>query len=215
MGRIFDFIDERFAVRKPHKRFLRRTVPEDLNYSYCLGGMAFTYFIVLVCTGFLLALHYVPSEREAYQSVVMITEGVPLGWLVRGLHKWSATLFIAFTMLHSIRVFASRAYRHPKELNWMAGVLAFVFAMGSGFTGYLLPWDQKAYWATEVGTSMARTVPLVGEQLMFTVRGGAGVDGATLVRFYSLHVLFLPAVTAVLLWAHFHMVKRQGISKNL
>lgn len=215
MGRIFDFLDDRFNVRTPHRRFLRRAVPEDLNYSYCLGGMAFTYFLVLVCTGFLLSLHYVPSEKDAYQSVVAITEEVPLGWLVRSLHKWSATLFIVCIMLHTIRVFVSGAYRPPKELNWMAGVLAFVLAMASGFTGYLLPWDQKAYWATEVGTSMAATVPVAGEYLMYLVRGGPEVDGVTLVRFFSLHVLYLPTMTAVLLWAHFHMVKRQGISRGL
>jgi quinol-cytochrome oxidoreductase complex cytochrome b subunit len=202
-------------VKDSHKRFLQRPVPQNINYSYCLGGMAFTYFLILVFTGLLLSLYYIPSEKEAFKSIVMINEDVRLGWLVRSLHKWAAHLFIIFIILHIIRVFVSRAYRPPRELNWMAGVLGFVVAMASGFTGYLLPWDQKAYWATEVGTAMFGTVPFIGEYLLYMVRGGAYVDGMTLIRFYSLHVLYLPVSMAIILWAHFHMVKRQGIAKNL
>jgi quinol-cytochrome oxidoreductase complex cytochrome b subunit len=190
-------------------------VPEDLNYTFCFGGIAFTFFLVLALTGILLSLYYVPSEKEAYRSIVMITNEVTLGWLIRSLHKWAATLFIVSIFLHTVRVFASRAYRTPRELNWIAGVTALVIAMASGFTGYLLPWDQKAYWATEVGTSMVRTAPFIGEYLMLALRGGSEVDGATLIRFYSLHVLYLPLSMALLLWAHFHMVKRQGISRKL
>jgi quinol-cytochrome oxidoreductase complex cytochrome b subunit len=215
MGRFFDWIDSRFGVRKPHSRFLERKIPENLNYSYCLGGMAFTFFLILAFTGLLLSIYYVPSEKEAYRSIVMITNEVMLGWLIRSLHKWSATLFIIFIMLHTIRVFLSKAYRPPKELNWMVGVLAFVVVMASGFTGYLLPWDQKAYWATEVGTSMIQKVPFIGDYLVYAVRGGTEVNGATLIRFYSFHILYLPVTISLLLWAHFHIVKRQGISKGL
>ncbi|MBA4349234.1 MAG: cytochrome b6 [Thermodesulfovibrio sp.] len=215
MGNIFDWVDSRFGVRKPHSKFLERRIPENLNYSYCLGGMAFTYFLILAVTGLLLSIYYVPSEKEAYRSIVMITNEVMLGWLIRGLHKWSATLFIIFIMLHTIRVFVSKAYRPPKELNWMVGVLTFVVVMASGFTGYLLPWDQKAYWATEVGTSMIQTVPFIGDYLVYAVRGGTEVNGATLIRFYSFHILYLPITISLLLWAHFHIVKKQGISKWL
>lgn len=215
MGNIFDWVDSRFGVRKPHSKFLERRIPENLNYSYCLGGMAFTYFLILAVTGLLLSIYYVPSEKEAYRSIVMITNEVMLGWLIRGLHKWSATLFIIFIMLHTVRVFVSKAYRPPKELNWMVGVFTFVVVMASGFTGYLLPWDQKAYWATEVGTSMIQTVPFIGDYLVYAVRGGTEVNGATLIRFYSFHILYLPITISLLLWAHFHIVKRQGISKGL
>lgn len=215
MGKIFNWIDSRFGVKGPHKMFLRRPLPENINYSYCLGGMAFTYFLVLVFTGMLLSIYYVPSEKEAFQSIVTITDKVPLGWLVRSLHKWAAHLFIIFIILHAVRVFVCRAYRSPRELNWMAGVLGFVIAMASGFTGYLLPWDQKAYWATEVGTAMFKTVPFIGDYLMYMVRGGLDVDGTTLIRFYSLHILYLPVSMIMILWAHFHMVKRQGISGGL
>lgn len=215
MGRIFDWMDSRFGVKEPHKRFLQRRAPQNLNYSYCLGGMAFTYFLILFFTGLLLSLYYVPSEKEAFKSVVMINDDVALGWLVRSLHKWSANLFIICIILHTVRVFVSKAYSPPRELNWMAGVLGFVVAMSSGFTGYLLPWDQKAFWATEVGTSMFGTMPFIGKYLVYAVRGGLDVSGATLIRFYSLHVLYMPVAMAVILWAHFHMVKRQGIAKEL
>ncbi|NTU43722.1 MAG: DUF4405 domain-containing protein [Nitrospirales bacterium] len=215
MGRIFDWIDSRFGVKQPHRRFLTRGIPENLSYAYCMGGLAFTYFLFLVFTGFLLSLYYVPSEKEAFSSVVMITDEVPLGWLIRSFHKWSATLFIVFIMLHTVRVVIHRAYRHPRELNWIAGSMGMIVAMASGFTGYLLPWDQKAYWATEVGTSMIGMIPFVGKYLMYAVRGGMNLGGPTLIRFYSLHILYLPFSMGILLWLHFHMVKRQGIAKKL
>jgi len=215
MGRLIDWLDSRFALKKSHGRFLQRRIPSGLGYTYCFGGIAFTSFLTLAFSGFLLSLYYVPSEKDAYHSIVMITNEVALGWVVRGMHKWSASLFIISIMFHTIRVFVSKAYRPPRDLNWMVGVVAFVLAMFSGFTGYLLPWDQKAYWATEVGTAMAQNVPLIGDYIMSAFRGGPEVSGATLVRFYSLHILYLPASISALLWAHFHMVKRLGISKNL
>ncbi|GER93055.1 cytochrome b6 [hot springs metagenome] len=215
MGKIFDWIDSHFGVKEPHKRFLQRTIPPNVNYSYCLGGIAFTYFLMLAFTGLLLSIYYVPSEKEAFKSIIAITNEVTLGWFIRSLHKWSANLFIVFIIFHAIRVFIHKAYKPPRELNWMAGVLGFVVAMASGFTGYLLPWDQKAYWATEVGTSMFGTVPLIGDYLMYAVRGGLDINGTTLIRFYSLHVLYLPISMVIILWAHFHMVKRQGIAKRL
>ncbi|MCI0469029.1 MAG: cytochrome b N-terminal domain-containing protein [Nitrospirae bacterium] len=177
--------------------------------------MTFIYFIILVFTGLLLSLYYIPSEKEAFNSIVMITNEAALGWLVRSLHKWSASLFIIFIMLHSIRVFISKAYRPPRDLNWMTGIFGFLTAMASGFTGYLLPWDQKAYWATVVGTAMFNVVPVVGKYLMYAARGGEDVGGATLMRFYSFHTLYLPMTMGIILWAHFHMVKRQGIAARL
>lgn len=215
MGRIFDWIDSRFGVKEPHKGFLQRPVPSGLNYSYCLGGAAFTLFLISAVTGLFLSVYYVPSELEAYKSIIRINEDVQFGWLVRSTHKWSANLLIVFIILHTIRVFVTGSYRPPRELNWVAGSITFVLAMASGFTGYLLPWDQKAYWATVVGTSMPGTVPFIGRTVLYLVRGGPDVDGATLIRFYSMHVLFLPFMMAVIQWAHFHMVKRQGISGGM
>ena len=215
MGRIFDWIDSRFGVRTPHQGFLKRVLPEKISYLYCLGGVAFTLFLSLLFTGLLLSVYYVPSESEAFQSIVRINREVRLGWLIRGIHKWGANLLIIFVILHTLRVIISGAYRPPRELNWVVGSLTLISAFASGFTGYLLPWDQKAYWATVVGTSMAHTVPFIGRHLLYLVRGGPEVDGTTLIRFYSLHVLWLPLIMVILLWAHFHMVKRQGISGGL
>ncbi|HMK44516.1 MAG TPA: cytochrome b N-terminal domain-containing protein [Dissulfurispiraceae bacterium] len=215
MGRLFDWVDARFHIKRPHKRFLQRRIPDGLNYTYCFGGLAFTYFLLLVFTGLLLSVYYVPSEKEAYRSIVHITEEVFLGWLVRGIHKWSASLLIIMIILHTVRVFAMRAYRPPRELNWMVGACTFLAAMASAFTGYLLPWDQRAYWATEVGTAMIQTIPFIGETLMYAIRGSADVSGATLVRFYSMHILYLPLTMGILLWMHFHMIKRQGIARRL
>jgi quinol-cytochrome oxidoreductase complex cytochrome b subunit len=215
MGRIFNWLDRRFGIKEPHKRFLERVLPEGINYLYCLGGIAFTLFLTLLFTGLLLSGYYVPSENEAFQSIVRITREIRFGWLIRSIHKWSANLIIVFIILHTLRVIAYRAYRPPRELNWLAGSLTMVVTFASGFTGYLLPWDQKAYWATVVGTSMAGTVPLIGKHLLFLIRGGPEVNGTTLIRFYSIHVLWLPIIMVLLLWAHFHMIKRQGISGGL
>lgn len=215
MGKLFDLFDSRFGIRTPHRKFLRRNLPQKLTYFYCLGGVAFTLFLALVLTGMLLSFYYVPAETEAFQSIVRITRDVKFGGLIRGMHKWSANLLIIFIVLHGVRVFVHKAYRPPRELNWMAGSLTLAIALASGFTGYLLPWDQKAYWATVVGTNMAATVPLIGEHILSLVRGGPEVTGLTLVRFYSLHVIWLPLFMALVLWAHFHMIKKQGISGGL
>lgn len=212
---IIRLLDRWFKLREPHRHFLARSLPPKLNPAYCLGGMAFTAFLISAVTGLLLSIYYIPSAKEAYQSIVMLNNKVWLGWLIRGLHKWSANFLIIFVILHAVRVFVNKAYRPPRELNWMAGALGFVIVMVSGFTGYLLPWDQKAYWATEVGTGMAKTVPVAGGFLLRLLRGGTEVSGATLIRFYSLHTLWAPFMLLMIFWAHFHMVKRQGISGGL
>ncbi len=209
---ITDLLDRWFGTKEPHKNFLTRALPEKIGVSYCLGGMAFTAFLVSVITGLLLSVYYVPSGREAYPSIVALQNNIWFGWGIRSIHKWSSNLLIILVGLHAIRVFVHKAYRPPRELNWMAGALGFVLIMASGFTGYLLPWDQKAYWATVVGTSMPKTVPVAGSLLERLLRGGTEVAGATLVRFYSLHILWIPFGLMLIFWAHFHMVKRQGIS---
>ncbi len=208
-------LDRLFRLREPHKGFLSRSVPVKLNFSYCFGGMAFVCFMTSVVTGLMLSVYYVPSATDAYKSVLEINNAVWGGWLIRSLHKWSATILIIFIVFHTVRVFVYKAYRPPRELNWIAGSLTLVLVLASGFTGYLLPWDQKAYWATVVGTSMGGTVPGIGPFVVMLLRGGAEVQGATLIRFYSLHVLWIPVFMFMVLWAHFHMVKRQGISGGL
>jgi quinol-cytochrome oxidoreductase complex cytochrome b subunit len=215
MGTLFDWLDRTFGIKKPHPRFLYRPIPEGVNYFFCLGGIAFALFILLFATGLMLAIYYVPSESEAYASILHINNAVRFGWFIRAFHKWSAHLFIIAIILHTIRVFIYKAYRHPRELNWIVGSLTLVLAFASGFTGYLLPWDQKAYWATQVGTSIARTIPLIGPYLCHFLQGGEGITSATLIRFYAFHVLYLPLLMCLALWAHFHLVKRQGIKGGL
>ncbi|MEJ2688900.1 MAG: cytochrome b N-terminal domain-containing protein [Deltaproteobacteria bacterium] len=212
---IVKLLDRWFKLREPHRNFLVRALPSKLNPAYCLGGMAFTAFLISAATGFLLSIYYVPSAKEAYPSIVMLQKQIWLGWLMRSLHKWAGNFLIIFVLLHAVRVFVNKAYRPPRELNWIAGAVGFILIMISGFTGYLLPWDQKAYWATSVATGMAKTVPGVGGLFLRLLRGGPEVSGATLLRFYSLHVLWVPFMLLLIFWAHFHMVKRQRIAGGL
>ena len=212
---IVRLLDRWWGLREPHRNFLARVLPEKISPTYCLGGMAFVAFLMSVATGLLLTVYYVPSSKEAYSSMVMIHNRIWLGWLVRSVHKWSANFLIIFVLLHTVRVFVKRAYMPPRQLNWMAGAMGFVLIMFSGFTGYLLPWDQRAYWATVVATGMPGKVPVAGGFLVRLLRGGPQVSGATLLRFYSLHVVWVPFMLLLIFWAHFHMVKRQGVSGGL
>jgi len=192
-----------------------KPVPGWINYFYCFGGIAFTLFILQLLTGLLLSLHYIPTEAEAYRSIQHLHQDVPLGSLLRATHHWAANLMVVMVLSHMLRVFITGSYKNPRELNWVAGALLFVMTMAFGFTGYLLPWDQKAYWATLVGTNMLGSVPLIGQFLAAFVRGGPEVTGRTLLRFYSMHMLWLPALTGFFLWVHFHILRRLGISGGM
>lgn len=212
---LIDWFLDRFRLKSAHRGVFERDIPEGLNYFYCFGGIAFTAFIFCVLSGLFLSTHYIPSEKEAYESILRLHEEVRLGKIIRGIHKWSANVLIISLIIHSLRVFVTKSFRPPRELNWIVGVLIFILVMLEGFTGYLLPWDQKAYWATVVGTNIAGSIPLIGENLLLIIRGDYEVTGTTLSRFYSFHVLWLPSCIVVLLWAHFHMIKKLGISKPL
>jgi len=192
-----------------------RPVPGWINYVYCFGGITFTLFIVQLLTGLLLSIHYNPSGAEAYASIQRLDQAVPLGGLLRSVHKWAANLMVVMVLLHMIRVFITGSYKNPRELTWIAGTLLFVMTLAFGFTGYLLPWDQKAYWATVVGTNMLGSVPFFGPHLTAFVRGGTEVTGQTLLRFYSMHMLWFPVLSALFLWVHFHMIRRLGISGRM
>jgi len=213
--RYFDYLNDRLGFTGRHRRVLDRPVPGRINYFYCFGGITFTLFILLALTGFLLSAHYLPSEAEAYKSIQRLGKDVPLGGLLRAVHHWAGNLMVVTILLHLLRVFITGAYKNPRELHWVAGSFLLLLTLGFGFTGYLLPWDQKAYWATVVGTNMLGSVPLVGQHVAALVRGGPDVSGQTLLRFYSLHLLWLPASTALFLWLHFHMIKRTGSSGGL
>ena len=193
-----------------------RVVPfHATNYIYCFGGIALVLFLILAATGIMLAVYYQPTPDTAYESVVNISTNVQFGWWIRSIHRWSAGAMVVLVFLHMLRVFFTGAYKKPRELNWLTGVALFGITLGFGFTGYLLPWDQKAYWATTVGTAMPGVTPVAGDFLVQLVRGGEDVTGITLLRFYVMHVYIMPVVTMLLLWAHFHMIRRQGISGGL
>jgi cytochrome b6 len=190
-----------------------KTVPvHRYNSFYFLGGMALFFFLVQFATGVLLMLYYRPSADEAFESVEFIMTTVAFGWLIRSIHSWSANLMIFFAFLHLVSVFFLKAYRAPRELTWVTGCLLFFLMLAFGFSGYLLPWNQLAFFATKVGTDVAGSVPVVGEWLLRFLRGGDRVSGGTLSRFYGWHVAILPAVTTGLVAIHLAQVQLQGMS---
>ncbi len=215
-----DWLEERSGLIGGLKYFLFRNVPSDINWMQTLGSAALTAFLVQAITGVILAMYYVPSAAvdphtgnpQAYDSILNITDTLTLGWLVRGMHRWGASVFIILMFLHMGRVFLFGAYKYPRELNWIIGVLILVMGMMEGFTGYLLPWDQTAYWATVVGINLNGTAPFLGPWLAQFLRGGQAISGATLTRFYSLHMLVIPGAIIALITLHLYLVIRLGVT---
>ena len=190
-----------------------KTVPRHRYMAfYYFGGMTLFFFVVQVVTGILLMLYYRPSAEGAFESVEFIMTTVPFGWLVRSLHAWSANLMAFFAAAHLVSVYFLTAYRRPRELTWVGGCLLLFLTMGFGFSGYLLPWNQLAFFATKVGTDIAGAVPVVGDFLVRFLRGGERVTGGTLSRFYGWHVAILPALASALLGAHLLLVQVHGMS---
>jgi quinol---cytochrome c reductase cytochrome b subunit, bacillus type len=207
-----DWLEERSGLVGATKYFLFRNVPSDTNWMQTLGSAALTAFIVQAVTGVILAMYYKPSPHDAYPSILNITDHVTMGWLVRGMHKWGASVFIILLFLHMGRVFLFGAYKYPRELNWIIGVLILVLGLTEGFTGYLLPWDQTAYWASVVGINLNGTAPFLGPWLAQFLRGGQEISGDTLSRFYSLHMLIIPAGIIGLITLHLYLVIRLGVT---
>jgi len=207
------FLDERLGLASLRELLGHKTVPQHKHaFWYVWGGMVLFLFLVQVATGILLLLYYRPGAGEAYESVQFIVTRVSWGWLVRSLHSISANLLMLALMVHLASVFFLRAYRRPRELTWVTGVGLFFVFITFGFSGYLLPWNQLAFFATSVGTEVPRAIPWVGPFLVKLIRGGPDVTGATLSRFYGLHVAILPALTTLLLGAHLYLVQRHGMS---
>jgi quinol-cytochrome oxidoreductase complex cytochrome b subunit len=207
-----DWVEERSGLVGGLRYFLFRKVPSDVNWMQTLGSATLTAFLVQAVTGVVLAMFYSPDPDKAYASIQHITNDVTLGWLVRGMHRWGASVFIILLFLHMGRVFLYGAYKYPRELNWIVGVLILVLGMMEGFFGYLLPWDQTAYWATVVGVNLQATGPFVGPFLGDVLRGGAEIGPDTLARFYSLHMLVLPGALAGLILLHLYLVVRLGVT---
>jgi cytochrome b6 len=214
--RVGDWFDERFDVRIPLQAFLKKPVPKHaIRWYFCLGGITFALFLIQGVTGILLSLYYKPTPEQAYESILFIMNNVRFGWLIRSIHSWSASLMIAFCVAHLLRVFITGSYKKPRELNWVAGTFLLLLTLAFGFTGYLLPWDQKALWGSTVGSEILGVVPLIGDALLGLLRGGAEITGLTLTRFYGLHMLVLPILVFFFLAVHFVIIRRQGISGPL
>jgi hypothetical protein len=214
--RVASWIDERYQVSEFLKPILSKPVPDwQRRWWYCLGGLTFFLFLVQGVTGIMLAFYYKPTPAEAYASIQFIESEVLLGSAVRMIHHWSANGMIVMACAHMLRVFIMGAYKSPRELNWVSGVLLLVMTLAFGFTGYLLPWDQRAYWATTVGTEIAGSIPVIGELALIFLRGGWNITSLTLSRFFALHILILPLVTVTSMGMHFIMVRKQGIMKPL
>ncbi len=206
------WLNDRLGTRHLVAAFLYRRLPKAVGWPHTLGSATLFLLLVQIVTGIFLAFYYVPSVEHAYGSVGYITKQVPFGAYVRGVHRWSASLVVILAVLHLLRVFFTGAYKYPREASWVVGVLLLGIIFAFGFTGYLLPWDQKAYWATVVGTHIAEWAPGVGELAARLLKGGPDVGIRTLGRFYAFHVLFLPTILVGLLALHLFMVIRQGIA---
>jgi menaquinol-cytochrome c reductase cytochrome b subunit len=209
-----DWLEERSGLVGATKYFLFRKVPSDIGWYHTLGSATLTAFLVQTVTGVILAMYYKPDPNSAYESIQHITNDLTLGWLVRGMHRWGASVFIILMFFHMARVFLFGAYKYPRELNWIIGVLILATGMFEGFTGYLLPWDQTAYWASVVGININGTGPFVGPFLASFLRGGAEIGPETLPRFYALHMLAIPGALFALIGLHLYLVIRLGVSPN-
>ena len=208
-----EWLDERLSISALSDMARKKEVPVH-RYSiwYYFGGMTLFLFIVQVVTGILLLLYYRPSAENAFESVQFIITEVQFGWLIRSIHSWSANLMIATLFIHLFSVFFLRAYRRPREMTWVSGVVLLFIAICFGFSGYLLPWNQLAFFATKVGTEIAGVIPIIGRPLLRFLRGGEDVTGATLTRFFGFHVAVLPAMATVLLAVHVLLVQLHGMS---
>src|ERR671911_2179917 len=207
-----DWLEERSGIVGGTKYFLFRKVPSDVNWFQTLGSATLTAFLVQLGTGVILAMYYKPTPDEAYESIRHITHDVTLGWLVRGMHRWGASVFIILMFLHMGRVFLFGAYKYPRELNWIVGALLIPIGLFEGFTGYLLPWDQTAYWATVVGININATAPFLGPFIAQFLQGGAEIGTNTLSRWYALHMLLIPGALFALIGLHLYLVTRLGVS---
>ncbi len=216
-GKLYNWLDERFNLGDLLTPIVKHPAPLNVisNPLYCLGGTAFLCFLILVLTGMFLAMYYKPTPVEAYKSVERIMTEIPMGSLIRSIHHWAANTMIAAVMLHMMRIYFMGAYKKPRELNWVVGVSLLLITTTFGFSGYLLPWDQLAFWATKIGTGIAGSIPVIGGYVSLILVGGTDIGAETLTRFYAIHVLILPATIVVLLVLHFMMVRLQGISGRL
>ncbi|HET9525758.1 MAG TPA: cytochrome bc complex cytochrome b subunit [Pyrinomonadaceae bacterium] len=208
-----DWLDERLSINTLSELAQKKEIPVHRHSIwYYFGGMTLFLFVVQVVTGILLLLYYRPSAENAFESVQFIVTEVQFGWLIRSIHSWSANLMVATLFIHLFSVFFLRAYYRPREMTWVSGVFLFFIVICFGFSGYLLPWNKLAFFATKVGTEIAGVIPVIGRPVLRFLRGGDDVTGATLTRFFGFHVAVLPATATVFLLIHVLLVQLHGMS---
>lgn len=213
---IYRWIDERVNLQVLVDFLGKKYVPVHRHSIwYYFGGVSLFLFIIQVLTGILLLLYYKGSEELAFESIHFIMSKVQFGWLIRSIHSWAANLFILAAMIHMFSVLFTKAYRKPREITWITGMLMFFLALGFGFSGYLLPWNELAFFATKVGTDITGVMPFIGKPMLEFLRGGEDVTGATLSRFFGFHVAVLPGLFTVLLTIHLVLVQLQGMSEPM
>jgi cytochrome b6 len=215
MSNVYDWFQERLEIQAIADDITSKYVPPHVNIFYCLGGITLTCFIVQVATGFAMTFYYRPTVTEAFSSVEYIMTTVNFGWLIRSVHRWSASMMVLNMILHVCRVYLTGGFKKPRELTWVTGVLLASVTVAFGVTGFSLPWDQVGYWACKIVTGVPDAVPIVGGLLVQVLRGGVSVGQTTLTRFYSAHTFVLPVVAVVLMLTHFIMIRKQGISGPL
>jgi len=210
-AKVLDWLDERLGIKTVYDIVLDRDVPK-VNWWFTLGSASLFLLVMQGITGIFLTVYYVPTPDHAADSILYIMNGVDFGWLIRGIHHWGASLMVIFVFMHMLRTFYCAAYKFPRELTWVTGVILLLATLGMGFTGYLLPMNQRAYWATTVGTEIAATVPFIGTFIMRVLRGGTDISAVTLARFFSAHIWILPAVLVLTVSIHMYLIVRLGIS---
>jgi len=218
--RVKDWLKERFPIDYAkfieinENIFIKEPIPNHLKkWYYCTGATPLILFAIQVVTGILLTFYFIPSPEMAYESVRHITEEVTLGFWIRGVHRWGSNLMIITLLLHIVRVFFTGAYRKPREINWMVGVVLFFLTLALSFTGYSLTYNQLSYWATTVGTNMINEVPVIGHWLLVFLRGGEEVTANTLTRFFTIHVGFLPPLIVLVMAVHIIILRIHGVSE--
>jgi ubiquinol-cytochrome c reductase cytochrome b subunit len=207
-----DFLESRFGLSNLKKVFLDKPIKINLNWLFTMGSVCLFLFVLQALTGIILAMYYVPSPDHAYLTVEYINKELSYGWLVRGIHHWSANFLIVAAIFHLLRSFYYGAYKAPREFTWISGVLLLILILGFGFTGYLFAWDQRAYWATVVGLNFFTVIPVVGKFVSHLFMGGPEVSAITLTRFYTIHILILPLLTVMLTVIHIYLVRLHNTS---
>ena len=209
--RAYGWLDERLGLTTIWNTTLARMVPKT-NWFYTFGSASMILALLQGITGMLLTIYYVPTPDHAYDSIQYIMNEVTFGWLIRGMHHWGATLLVIVVFLHMLKSYFVGAYKYPREITWLTGGVLLLVVLVMGFSGYLLPWNQKAYWATSVGTAIVGAVPVIGPLLERILRGGQEIGAVTLARFYGLHIWWIPIIVLAMIGVHLYLVIRIGIT---